>query len=230
MNSPRPQGFTLIEVLIGMTLLGVMVTLLFASLRIAAESWHAGEAKIATVNEKAVVYQFFKRHLSTIRPLPLLYDDVNQNASAGEMVFQGLPQQLRFAAALPAASLRKGLQVFNLQLAPQQTSSLQVSLRPYQALDDGAEPIDPPVILLKHVRDFRLAYFGKREEEDVAIWHEEWTGSETLPSLIKVDIELEDRSYWPQMVFALKINAVNSADVVADDTADAEGMTDAESQ
>ena len=37
----RLNGFTLIEVLIAMTLLSIMVVLLFASLRICAESWEA---------------------------------------------------------------------------------------------------------------------------------------------------------------------------------------------
>lgn len=220
MTFQRPQGFTLIEVLIGITLLGVMVTLLFASLRIAAESWHAGEDKMSAVNEKAVVYQFFKSHLSEIRPLPLLYEEQNQEGESGQMAFHGLPQRLRFVAALPAASLRKGLQVFNIQRDPRQSTTIQVSLRPYQLLDDDAAPIDPPVILLKHVVNFRLAYFGKRDDEDEARWHEEWTAMEKLPRLIKVIIELEDRSYWPQMVFPLMISASHTPEVVADDEMD----------
>lgn len=66
----QANGFTLIEMLIAITLLGVMVTLLFGSLRIAAQSWHSGETKIDQVNRKAVVYQFFKHHLGSARPLP----------------------------------------------------------------------------------------------------------------------------------------------------------------
>jgi len=67
-NKHRLAGFTLIEVMLAMTLLSIMVTLLFGSLKICAESWNRGEVKIAEVNEKAVVYQFFKRHLPSIRP------------------------------------------------------------------------------------------------------------------------------------------------------------------
>lgn len=226
MTSSRPRGFTLIEVLIGITLLGVMVTLLFASLRIAAESWHAGEDKIAGVNQKAVVYQFFKRHLSTIRPLTLLEDAENPGADGGQIAFQGLPQRLRFAAALPAASLRKGLQVFTIEIDPRQSTTLQVALKPYQPSDDESAQIDPPVILLKHVEHFRLSYFGKREDEDDARWHEEWASMEALPSLIKVVIELEDHSYWPEMVFPLKINAVHNAEVGVDEDTDDEITSD----
>ena len=89
------KGFTLIEVLIAMTLLGVMVVLLFSSLRIAAESWEAGETKTAQVNQKAVVYQFFKRHLSSIRPLPMLENEAvdleNESLQAFEKLHTIIP-------------------------------------------------------------------------------------------------------------------------------------------
>ena len=65
----RSNGFTLIEVLIGMTLLSIMVVLLFTSLKICADSWEKGESKITNVNEMAVVYNFFQQHLSVARPL-----------------------------------------------------------------------------------------------------------------------------------------------------------------
>jgi general secretion pathway protein J len=74
------NGFTLIEMLIAISLLGIMVVLLFASLRIAAESWNSGEAKISEVNKKAVVYQFFKRHLSNVKPLPAIQDNPTQQS------------------------------------------------------------------------------------------------------------------------------------------------------
>ncbi|MDD2759970.1 MAG: prepilin-type N-terminal cleavage/methylation domain-containing protein, partial [Methylomonas sp.] len=201
----RRNGFTLIEVLIAMTLLSVMVVLLFSSLRIAAESWNAGESKVAAVNKKAVVYQFFKRHLSAIRPLPML--DEHQDFSAGnQQAFQGYPQSMRFAAALPAASARKGLQLFSIALDSANPKALMVGLTPYRLSDEDmqAEP-DRPEMLLDHVDDLRISYFGKTEDVSELAWREEWTTADRLPSLIKVSIRLEDGSYWPDMVFAPRI-------------------------
>ena len=62
------KGFTLIEVLIGLTLLSIMVVLLFASLKICADSWEKGEKKVASVNDMAVVYHFFQKHFFIIFP------------------------------------------------------------------------------------------------------------------------------------------------------------------
>lgn len=212
------NGFTLIEVLIAMTLLGVMVVLLFSSLRIAAESWNAGENKMAAVNQKAVVYQFFKRHITAIRPLPMLNIDSTYSVESVQ-AFQGFPQSLRFVAGLPASSARKGLQVFSIALNPENSSSLLVALTPYRLSEPGQalEPVKPEV-LLENIAGFKLAYFGKIEEFAEPHWQEEWVVAEQLPSLIKVSITLKDGSYWPDMVFPLKITRAANTQSVADDS------------
>lgn len=218
MNSVRRNGFTLIEVLIAMTLLGVMVVLLFSSLRIAADSWNGGENKIVDVNQKAVVFQFFKRHLTTIRPLPMLDIEADQGFSLDStQAFQGLAQKMRFVAALPASSARKGLQIFSIAVDPANTSTLMVSLKPYRITEADDLPPTKPEVLLENIADLRFSYFGKTEDIAMLQWWNEWVIADRLPSLIKVSIKLKDGSYWPDMIFALKITRAANADVVAED-------------
>lgn len=209
------NGFTLIEVLIAMTLLGVMVVLLFSSLRIAAQSWNAGENKMAAVNQKAVVYQFFKRHITAIRPLPMLNIDPAYSLEAVQ-AFQGFPQSLRFVAGLPASSARKGLQIFSIALDPENSSILLVTLTPYRLTEADQEPVKPEV-LLENIAGLKFAYFGRIEEFAEPHWQEEWVVAERLPSLIKVSIALKDGGYWPDMVFPLKISRTANTQSVADD-------------
>lgn len=211
------NGFTLIEVLIAMTLLSIMVVLLFSSLKIAAESWNAGEGKIVEVNRKAVVYQFFKRHLTTIRPVmaqSAALGSATEDGGAVEPAFQGQNQTMRFVAALPASAARKGLQVFNIEADRNEPSTMMVGLTPYQQTEPG-EP--ERVVLLQHVKAFAFFYFGKKDESGQAAWHNDWVGVDHLPQLIKVDISLDDDSYWPDMVFPLKISGLAVTDNVAAD-------------
>lgn len=228
MKPNRFRGFTLIEVLIAMTLLSVMVTLLFSSLRTAAQSWNAGENKVAEVNTKAVVYQFFKRHLTAIRPLPVLNNDPYA-AQQARQVFQGFSRSLRFVAALPAASARKGLQVFTIAQDPSDASSLLVTLVPYrESKTDTDFSEDRPEVLLENIEALRFAYFGSIENPGAGRWFDEWT-YDYLPSLIKVSIQLADGSYWPDMVFPLKITEGASglgAEDFGDDTLDANELDD----
>ncbi|CAD6878807.1 hypothetical protein [Methylomonas albis] len=213
LNRSSAKGFTLIEMLIALSLLSIMVALLFASLRIAAESWNSGEAKISEVNKKAVVYQFFKRHLSNTKPFPVIPDQQQNNQQQDlqdvpKLAFTGLPQSISFVSALPAASARKGLQVFHVGLDPQKPSTLKVALTPYRQTE--SIPTDAePVVILENLRHFKISYFGADtgNGDGTSGWVDEWQGQTTgqLPKLVKISIALSDDSFWPDMIFALKI-------------------------
>ncbi|MDD4913407.1 MAG: prepilin-type N-terminal cleavage/methylation domain-containing protein [Methylococcales bacterium] len=204
MGRRRIKGFTLIEMLIAMTLLGILVVLLFSVLRIAAESWNAGESRTVEVNRKAVVYQFFKRHLATIRPVTLAKSDPN-NGEEPQQAFQGYPQRMAFVASLPASSARKGWQIFEIGPDPNLPSRIMVGLSPYQPT---ANYQADKVVLLDHVKTFSFAYFGSADNATAgdSLWQEQWTGMTQLPQLIKVSIQLEDGGFWPDMLFPVRIN------------------------
>jgi general secretion pathway protein J len=201
-------GFTLIEVLLAMSLLALLVVLLAASLRIGADSWQAGEDKSSQSNRQAVVYQFFKQRISSLRPLPIIHEI--PNGLPGEQVFRGRMQELRFAAPLPAASARKGLQIFELYL---DAARLWVRLTPYQQ-QSGEKP-DEPVELLAHIRQINFAYFGKVEENAPLQWQNDWLQFDRLPNLVKVSVVLDDDSFWPDMVFPLYVSETAHAETLA---------------
>ena len=204
MGAYRPQnGFTLIEMLIAMTLLSMMVVLLFSSLKVAAESWNAGEDKIIAVNRKAVVYQFFKRQFAGIRPVMAATQQQAVDGGIQTPAFQGQRQVVSFVGSLPASALRKGLHIFDIAASPTDPSTLMVALTPYIQ----TEPTPPEkVVLLEHIKAFEFAYFGGKGDGGAAVWESEWMGIGVLPQLIKVSIRLDDDSFWPDMVFPVRIN------------------------
>ncbi|WP_347989602.1 prepilin-type N-terminal cleavage/methylation domain-containing protein [Methylomonas sp. AM2-LC] len=200
-NQPH-KGFTLIEMLIAMTLLGVMVVLLFSSLKIAANSWNVGEDKVVAVNKKAVVYQFFRQHLTSILPVvqttqPELLGDATPQPS-----FIGQAQAMRFVGALPVSSARKGLQIFQIAANTDDASKLMVALSPFIGGDNAQADKE---VLVDHVKSYKFAYFGNIDQIGPGGWMNEWS-ADKLPKLIKVSILLDDDSYWPDMVFQLKID------------------------
>ncbi len=196
------SGFTLIEVMIAMTLLSIMVALLFGSLKTSAESWNKGETKIAEVNEKAVVYQFFKRHLPSIRPLWDDFSDEERNFS-----FQGESQKLQFVSVFPASAGRKGFQLFEI-VFDDNDGQVKVLLTPFYPAIDEQQWEEEEVILLDHVEEFKISYFGKDLMESDGMWVDSWSEKENLPSLIKIEIKLDQPSFWPEMIFALKLAAI----------------------
>lgn len=192
------SGFTLLEVMLAMTLLSIMVVLLFSSLKVGAESWNKGEKKIAEVNEKAVVYQFFKRHLPAIKPIWNAFSDNERTFS-----FQGQTNALQFVSAFPSSAARKGLQLFELEFDEREKGLIKVILRPFYPALDERQWQKEEVVLIENVKNFELSYFNLREN----IWEDNWQEKLVLPALIKIKIELINGSFWPEMVFALRISS-----------------------
>ena len=201
----KNMGFTLLEVMLAMTLLSIMVVLLFSSLKIGAESWNRGESKIAEVNEKAVVYQFFKRHLPSIRPL---WDDFSDDERS--FSFQGEQDAFQFVSVFPFSAARKGLQLFKVFPDKSEKGVVKVILTPFYPTVEEQQWEPEEVVLLENVEKFELSYFGKEDSESEAAWFDSWQEKELLPALLKIKIVLKDHSYWPEMIFALKHTAMEN--------------------
>ncbi len=197
------KGFTLIEVLIGLTLLSIMVVLLFTSLKICADSWEKGERKITNVNEMAVVYNFFQQHLSVARPL---WNDSGTEEKI--FSFQGGSQTLHFVSAFPASVGRAGLQMFSVTLYEDgEEGFINVSLEPFATGMERDEASIEEVTLIKHVKAFKIAYFGADDPASQGVWADDWVGKSTLPHLVKINIELMNGIYWPEIIIDLKVTS-----------------------
>ncbi|MGR9036607.1 MAG: PulJ/GspJ family protein, partial [Gammaproteobacteria bacterium] len=154
-------GFTLIEVLLAMTLLGVMMALLFASLKISAESWEKSENRVSDISEIAATVNFFQRHLVDARPL---WNDFNKEEKL--FSFQGSKQSLQFVSAFPASAARAGLQLFSMQLVNiDGEQAVKVTLTPFYPPPEGEEWLKEEEILIGRVENFTLAYFGREKDE-----------------------------------------------------------------
>ena len=119
--------------------------------------------------------------------------------------FMGQRQAISFVGSLPASALRKGLHVFDIAASPTDTSTLTVALAPYIQTD--TTPPAERVVLLEHVKAYEFSYFGGKGDGGAAVWEPEWIGVSVLPQLIRVSIRLADDSFWPAMVFPVRINA-----------------------
>lgn len=209
----KSHGFTLIEVLIGMTLLSLMVVLLFSSLSIGAKSWEQGEKKIADVNEIAVVEQFFNHYLAHATPQWNDFDEAKDRVFS----FQGKKQSLQFVASFPASAERAGLQLFNLELKEKNKQHfINVDLSPFFPATEGEEIFEDEIKLIENVSHFELSYFGLNDETGELVWQNEWLNKEQQPRLVKILIELEDERYIPEIIVALNVDsAYSNADVAS---------------
>jgi len=202
----KQAGFTLLEVLIGMSLMSIMMLLLFASLRLCVQNWNAGEKKIAQVSEAAIIQNFLQNKLHAAVPLD------GDFLEEPQFSFQGSKDELQFVAAMPASAARLGLQLFKMSLIPaardEQGRQLQIEMQPFFPLGDSEQWDVEPVVILRKIQSLQFAYFGPDSDSrrSDSSWQSDWQEREGLPGLVSIDIELINGETWPQLVVALKVN------------------------
>lgn len=205
-HKEKQAGFTLLEVLLGMSIMSIMMLLLFASLRLCVQNWNAGEKKIAQVSQAAVIQSFLQSKLHAAIPLDADFLEEPQFS------FQGSKDELQFVAAMPASAARLGLQLFKISLVPsardEQGQYLQVEMQPFFPLGDSEEWDEEPIIILKKIQSLKFSYFGADGPYSGGdpSWENEWIEKQSLPELVSIEIELVNDEIWPQLVVALKVD------------------------
>lgn len=204
-GSRREAGFTLLELLIAITILGLLATILFGGLRFGTRVWNTGDLALERFSEVQSAYEVMRRTLT--RAVPLSPASAAADADDGEIgVFEGGVQGLRFLGPAPAGAMPGSIYQFALQAeGDDERKRLVLSLRPLHALGETANSRDlSRVVLLDGVRAIRFAYFGETPESDTPAWLSAWEDGQGLPVLISVQIEFRpgDPRVWPQLIVA----------------------------
>ena len=199
--APRPApGFTLIEILLAISLLSLILLLLFSALFSANRSWAATERRIAQNDELRLVAEFIQRQLA--EQSPLFWADQDDTS----LLFSGARDELHFTAGLPAHRGGGGAQALTLKVSraggePQLALYFQpvsAARRPF-AHQHGGER----VVLLANTARIELAYYGREEIEGQSTWRAEWRHAELLPELIGLTVYPATGRSWPQMIIPL---------------------------
>ena len=109
----RARGFTLLEMLVGLTLLGVLLILIYSALNIGLRAWDTGDQRAGEASHQRIVQSFLRRELGQV--FPIRWRGIPESIIA----FEGEKQELKFVTALNlGASIKEGgLQWGHLYLA-----------------------------------------------------------------------------------------------------------------
>lgn len=201
--SPAQRGFTLLELLISLTLLGLILILLFGGLRLSVRSWDTVQRQVDSLNSVRAVENFLRREMERIHPYRW------KALPAQRFAFVGERHKLNFVAPLPSRIGSGGLYAVALEL--EQTSSghrltwKHVPVDPSMQDFSSLEPLKEMQLVgaeLNTVDDIWLSYFGRETEAAAPRWVERWDSVATMPLLIRIQIRFADGSQWPDFVVA----------------------------
>ena len=190
----REQGFTLLEVLVVLSLLSVLLLLVSAALLGANRAVAKAQAYTASLDEMRAAQQFLRTSISEALPLKLTDDD-----SQAEGFFIGTPERLQFVATLPV--LGGGIQRFTLQRVGQE---LQVAFS--QRASHANAQRDEPQVLLHNVEALQFSYRGVSPLGQPTDWLSPWPWPRRLPTAVRIDATVDGPVPWVAQVVALRLN------------------------
>lgn len=205
MNS-KTRGFTLLEVLIAMSLLGLLMVLIGSALTLSNRTLAINEYYSARLNEVRSAQSFIRGAIQQSLAVAFLRDAKNT-----QWIFDGERGTLRVVAPMPL-QLLGGVQVHLFTLADNGDASgnLQVSFT--QITAQGLIAWGTPQTLLQNVKRLNFSYKGLDNNQRVTAWLERWPWPERLPQYVKVDLDTEGPIAWPPLVVAVRLSSIAPTD------------------
>lgn len=195
------RGFTLVELLVALVLLGLLSALLYAGLSHGARSWTSVERRSDGSAAVASAQAFLRERLASIpRPAP-------ENRQAEQ--FQGGGSGFSFTAPWtshpPVATIYRtevvaiaeaGEQVLRLRWRPEEAT--QGLGRLERARLAGSRDLVPGL------RDLEFRYYGDPAGGAEEAWHDGWNSPAGPPKLVLISARsLDPALTWPRFVVAI---------------------------
>lgn len=196
----RPSGFTLVEILVVMTLMSVVMLALGTAMRTIAQTGERVDQRLHRADEMRVAASFLSSTLGRISarrsPLPTA-------VGASPFVFSGTPEAVMWVGVMPARHGAGGRYFFRLareRAGPNQ--ALVIRFSPWNGA--GAFPDWTQAesrILVPDTTGLLLEY-GDEEGSSVQ-WLPQWSHPQRLPARVRLSVRTPAVE-WPQLTLALR--------------------------
>lgn len=197
------RGFTLVELLMAITLLAMILTLAYQGLRVGTQAVSRGEELVDRTNRMRIVHQFLRNQLSRVLPLALGSNEDADGEAPAVIMFEGEDDRMRFVAPMPGylsrggpheqvLALRRGSNGMELVFAHRLLGSFEDG----DALDDRD---NPPIVLIDGIESGRFNYLTIDEEGEPTDWSPDWEDPSVTPLMVQVDLTMnsDSRLVWP---------------------------------
>ncbi|MDG2176573.1 MAG: prepilin-type N-terminal cleavage/methylation domain-containing protein [Gammaproteobacteria bacterium] len=179
-NTSKQSGFTLLEIMMSMTLTAMLLGMLSAGLYSVVNDWQNETSVLDETLDKSLVLLQIERALFAAFP----HSYINMDRLSRVVYFNGDESEMRWVSAV-SPQRRNGLTAW--RLTSDSVDGLQITLTPAYSdnPDVRFEELEPTVILPNYEVEFR--YLVQRNDDEKE-WLDEWAGEEMQSLPIAVHI------------------------------------------
>lgn len=197
----RDAGFTLLELLIAMTLLGFLTVLMFDGLRFGKRAWETAESATDLSNKVRTFQYSLREDLAHAYPLLQAIDATHAN-----IAFDGSANRLSFLApgmdGVPSGEMAR---VIIDAKKTDAGSEIEVLTMPELATSNAPRT---RTIELPGVTALKFAYLGTDRPADAPTWRDGWSGRTKFPVLVRVSAHsAHGDAVWPELIMKPRIAA-----------------------
>jgi general secretion pathway protein J len=194
------SGFTLLELLVAITLLAFLSLGLVAGLRFGTNIWRKSEEKNVGLNGARVAAGIIGGSLARIYPKYIVV-----SPEKAYVDFDGTADRVTF---LSTSKPQTGSLMRDTLEAVRDGRGLAVRIVMTPELARGGAGATSQA-LLRGLSSVVFSYFGAAGDEKEPVWHSSWQGQTALPKLIHIHVASSDPGQppFPDMILAPKIAA-----------------------
>lgn len=190
------KGLTLIEVLVGLVLLGALVAMLSGALRLGLLGRETVDERAEWLDEVRVSQSFIRRYIEAARPVVW----VNERRLIA--AYDGRRETVSFMATMPGWRHGGGLYLVRIG---REGDALVMTRRITSGGNSGFDFTEESerTILASGVARLEFSYFGQTPPNDeTPRWHDEWRDQTLAPKLLRLELDYLDpaRKSWPVLV------------------------------
>jgi general secretion pathway protein J len=199
----REAGFTLVEIVVALVLLGSMMLLIHSGLAFALRSWDAGDANGRRVADWRITENFLRREVSEV--FPLRWKDPN----FVKFAFDGERGHVRFVSSRAAGVSLGGLSLVGMEVeagadarAPRnlvmRRAMASDEVNDFEPLRDGQKSI-----LVAGVDSVEFGYFGSENDFTEPTWTDEWKYPARMPTMVRLRVRTAGGEVLPEVVMRI---------------------------
>ena len=205
-----PSGFTLLELLISLSIMGLILLIVFGALRIGSRAWEKGERDVEAHQRARIVLDLLKQQLASASLHEIKIGDEKP------FYLKGNDRSVAFISRIPVLPGNSTGMAYVQYVVQDEVGGDRERLSFYEdsALlfakdrDRNVPEKDDFIVLIPEIESLRFEYLkGSEKDKDQPEWQEEWDPVEDQGLPIAVRIIFTEKPGMPQMRVIARIAA-----------------------
>ncbi|MFN3396055.1 MAG: type II secretion system protein J [Thermodesulfovibrionales bacterium] len=179
------KGFTLLELLISITMIGLIALIVTGAVRLGSRSVDGGERRIESIERLKNSLEIIESQIMS--EIPLSYDEDGNK----RYYFQGDKGAVQFATTYSIWGNQKGYVLTSLRVETDSNGKKLLKAKESPLIGGN----EAEAVLFEGFDDIYLEYFYKDPTEEEGRWVDEWKEEQDMPEKIKIGLIKERRDF-----------------------------------